>query len=159
MLEGGNWCSDLLLGHDYDTLKNCGKAVGFAKGCPILLIHNAIYPDAKIFPAWPFHNFTPNAKRISKTKNSGHLFISVYVCDLWSSSSSEPYLSLKIHLIEEWKLCRLCLQMTDSNAGSPKNWNFHDFSSVVSENDHLIHSFTCTFDIFLKNILMFMAHR
>lgn len=75
-----------------------------------------IYQEAKIFPVWPFHHFTLNAKRILTTKNSGHPFLLVIY-------GLEPFLSLKIHLIEERKLCRLCLQMADSNAGSLKNWN------------------------------------
>lgn len=32
--------------------------------------------------------------------------------DLWSSRTSEPYLCLTIHFIEDWKLCSACLQTT-----------------------------------------------
>lgn len=32
--------------------------------------------------------------------------------DLWSSRTSEPYLSLTIHYIDNWKLCSVSLQTT-----------------------------------------------
>ncbi|XP_057216122.1 E3 SUMO-protein ligase ZBED1-like [Triplophysa rosa] len=32
--------------------------------------------------------------------------------DLWSSRTSEPYLSLTVHFIHDWKLCSACLETT-----------------------------------------------
>ena len=49
----------------------------------------------------------------SKLKNKlDHVKFFATTSDLWSSRTSEPYLSLSVHYISDWKLCSATLQAT-----------------------------------------------
>ncbi|XP_039515830.1 E3 SUMO-protein ligase ZBED1 [Pimephales promelas] len=68
-------------------------------------------PSRKYFSATAIPRLYSECRNKMEQKVKNVMFFAT-TADLWSSRTSEPYLSLTIHFIDDWKLCSACLETT-----------------------------------------------
>lgn len=69
-------------------------------------------PSRKYFSGTAIPRLYSECRRKMESKIQNVMFFAT-TTDLWSSCTSEPYLSLTIYFIHDWKLCSACLETTN----------------------------------------------